>query len=251
SARRDRDRPRRRRSDRAASASSRRLSAELHQRPRGGVTHHLVLVVEHPRERAGSASLAAVREDDGGVAQEAGALGPPDGRAAEAGPERVPVELEQGLQRSERAGRRESGLATRLGLAVPRTHFLAHIAAEDPLPYLLGQRSRDIAAVLDGQVRDAAARVEHVRADEGTRRRRVEARGAGSAVTRNALAEGQRRGREHDADEEVGAERRREKVGVLANPAEPCSRREIALEYGARIDRGPARDRAAGRLADE
>src|SRR4029453_19462565 len=80
---------------------------------------------------------------------------------------------------------------------------------------------------------------------------RVEARGAGSAVIRHALVEGQRRGREHEAYEEVGAERRREEVGVLADPAEPRPRREIALEHGSGIACGWARDGAAGRLADE
>ena len=61
----------------------------------------------------------------------------------------------------------------------------------------------------------------------------------------------QRRGREHDADEEVRAERGGQEVRILADPAEPRPRGEIALEHGARIDRRPARHVAARRRADE
>ena len=59
------------------------------------MAHHLVLVVERPREGADGAPLAAIRERDGRVAHEPGALGPPEGGTAEARSKRALVELEQ------------------------------------------------------------------------------------------------------------------------------------------------------------
>ncbi len=63
--------------------------------------------------------------------------------------------------------RSQLGIGRGRDLAVPGADFLADVAAEDPAverrPELLG----DVSAVLDGEVRDAAARVEDVGRDEG------------------------------------------------------------------------------------
>jgi len=105
--------------------------------------------------------------------------------------------------------------------------------------------------VLDGQVGDAAPGVEDVRRHERGGRAGVEARRAGAAAVGQALIEGQLGGREDDADEEEGAERRREEVGVLADPAQARASGEIALEDRARVDGGTARDVGARGFAIE
>src|SRR5258705_6980275 len=102
--------------------------AELRQRPRGGAADHRVRVVERPGEGADRAALTAVRQDDGRVAQEPGALSPRERGAAEAGSECARVELEQGLERLERSRRRQRRLAPALGLPGPRAFLLAHVA---------------------------------------------------------------------------------------------------------------------------
>jgi hypothetical protein len=138
-----------------------------------------------------------------------------------------------------------------LGLAIPRTHFLAHVAAEHPPAELTGQLVRDVAPMLDRQIRDAAPRVEHVRRDEGPRRTGIEAGRARSTAIGLLLVERKLCGREHDADEEIGAERRGQEVRVLADPAEARAGGQVTLEHRARIDGCSARDRRSGGRADE
>src|SRR5207237_9180989 len=90
-------------------------------------------------------------------------------RAAKPRAELDRVEPEQGLELAEHAGRLERRLVAGLGLAVPGTHLLTHVAAEDPLADLLGEIARDVAAVLERPVRDASTRVEDVGRDERAR----------------------------------------------------------------------------------
>src|SRR5205085_7858908 len=114
-------------------------------------------------------------------------------------------------------------------LRVPRTHVLADVAAEEPLPDGLATRVIDVAAMLDGEVGDAAARVEHVRRRERLRRTRVETRGARAAATRQRPVERERGGGENDPDEEQRAEPGREQVRVLPDPPEARAGGQIAL----------------------
>src|SRR5437879_1141205 len=247
SAPRARGRRRPRRSDRAASLSRR---GEPIERPRGGAAHDVVVVVERPGQGADGAPIAAVAEDERRVAQEPGALRARQRGAAEPRAERLVVEVEQRLERAERGRRFERGVVPGRRLAVPGTHVLAHVAAEQPLADSSAKLTGQVAAVLDGQVRDASPGVEDVRLYERAGRAGVEARGAGAAPIGLALVEGQRGGREDDADEEVRAERRGEEVGALADPAQARARREVALEDRARVDGRAARDVAARGFSD-
>jgi len=63
---------------------------------------------------------------------------------------------------------------------VEGTHVLAFVAAEHARADRGAEVPRHGSLVLDGEVRDASLRVEHVRADEGPRRTRVEAQGTAS-----------------------------------------------------------------------
>src|SRR5690606_7647025 len=76
----------------------------------------------------------------------------------------------------------------RLRRAIEGADLLADVAAEDPAPDRRPQRARDGAAQLDGEVGDAAARVERVGVDEGARGAGVEAGAAAAAAGGGARA---------------------------------------------------------------
>src|SRR5207253_4121497 len=79
---------------------------------------------------------------------------------------------------------------------------LAHVAAEQPLAHepLLGVA--ELGGVLDGEVRDAAPRVEHARCDECTGRTGVQTGAAGTAAVRlERQVGGELRVGQHDTDE--------------------------------------------------
>ena len=85
--------------------------------------------------------------------------------------------------------------------------------------------------------------------DERARGARVEAGGARAAAIRQRVVEDERGRGQHDPDEEQRAELRREQVRVLADPAEPGARGEIALEHRARVDGHARRLRSRRRRA--
>ena len=71
---------------------------------------------------------------------------------------------------------------TSSNLFVIWTHFLAHIATEDPVAHARPQRPRDRPAQLDGQVGDAASGIQHVRRDKSLGRAGLQAAGAAAAA---------------------------------------------------------------------
>src|SRR5882762_5798960 len=90
--------------------------------------------------------------------------------------------------------------------------------------------------MLDGQVRNAAPGVEHVRCGKGIRRAGVEAGAAGAAaigVERQVGCE--LRVGEHDADEGERAAARIDQHRILADPAQSRARGELALGHGSRV----------------
>src|SRR5262252_4517219 len=174
-------------------------------------------------------------EGEGGVATEPRGLRAQEGGALEPLPQLgVAHRGDMGSSRVRR-GRVELAPPRHRRLPVPRTDALAGIAAELPGSELPREGGLDIATVLDGQVRDAPARVQHVGRDEGLRRAGVEAGATASAAIGERLVyvEG-RRGQEHP-DEEPRPEIGMEQHGVLADPAEPRPRGQVALENRAGI----------------
>src|SRR5499433_2112864 len=132
-----------------------------------------------PPRRLSSRRLS--RRGDGGIEGESGVAAEPRGlRAKEGGAGEPFPQLgvahggDVGSARVRR-GRVELALPRHGRLPVPRANALAGIAAELPGTELPREGGLDIAAVLDGQVRDAPARVQHVGRDEGLRGARVEA----------------------------------------------------------------------------
>src|SRR5438874_5543487 len=97
-------------------------------------------------------------------------MGAPDGGAAKFLAERCVIEVEQCGERTERRGGRQRRIACGLRLAVPGADVLADVAAERPGPERVAQRLVDVAAMLDREVGNATARIQHVRIDEGVGR---------------------------------------------------------------------------------
>ena len=82
-----------------------------------------------------------------------------------------------------------------LRVLVPRADGEAVVAAVDPVAHQRPQLARDRALVLDGQVADAAPRIEPVGRREGVGRADVEAAAAAAAMVALGLVRRQRRGR--------------------------------------------------------
>ena len=116
--------------------------------------------------------------------------------------------------------RLQARLARGLGELVPRAHGEAIVAAEHAVADRGAELGGDVALVLDGQVGDAAARIELVGRGEGVGRANVEAALAAAAMV-DLRRVGLDLGRGQDgAEEQPGAVLARDEVGVLALPAE-------------------------------
>ena len=128
-------------------------------------------------------------------------------------------------------------LARRHGELVPGAHGEAVVAAVDAVAHR-GRRSSGIGPpVLDGEVRDAAPRVEPVGRRKGRGRAGVE---AGACTSRSAPPPARRAARStvvRIAPRNTQLPKARdEQVGVLALPAEAGGLRERLLHHGGRVD---------------
>ena len=127
-------------------------------------------------------------------------------------------------------------LARGLRELVPGADGEAIVAAIDAVADRLAKLSRDRPLVLDGEVGNAAARIEPVGRRESARRAGVEAGAAGAAMVVFGRVGGKRGGGEDRAEEQPGAEIARDEVGVLALPAEPGRLRQRLLHHRRGID---------------
>jgi len=135
----------------------------------------------------------------------------------------------------QRRTRVEVGQRRRFRILVPRAHQLAVVAAVDAVAQRRAQFLGDGAVVLDGQVRDAAPRVQPVGCDDGARRAHLDARAAAAAVRGRGLG-----GRQCQVDEDLAEEEHRAGVAlqrqrVLAAPAGAAARGQLHLEHRRRI----------------
>ena len=145
----------------------------------------------------------------------------------------------------------ELGVARRAReLHVPRTDVLAHVAAEQPVAHVASVGLVELTGMLDGEVGDAAPRVEHARCDECAGWTGVETGAAGAAAIRlEGQVGGEIRVGQHDADEGERAPVGVDQHHVFPDPAEPGPLRQLALGDGSRIDIA-AGFRAGDDLAD-
>src|SRR6185295_7554975 len=136
------------------------------QRPAGRVPDALVGVLERAAQSGLGRALAPVSEDERGVAGETRTLGPEQRGAAEARAKGLVVQREQRLQRLEWPARRQRRLPRQRRLAIPWTDVLADVTPEEPVGHVRLELVGDRAAMLDRQIGQAAARVEHPRRRE-------------------------------------------------------------------------------------
>ena len=176
--------------------SSRRARAHLPDQRRG-------VVASLPKCR-----LAAVADGDEDVAHETVAPGALDGGLRECDPKGGIVEPSERREarRVQRLARREGRLGMGARELVPRADGQAVVATIDSVAHGRAQGARDVALVLDGEVGDAAARVDPVGRREGIRRADVEAAAAGAAMVHLGLVGSQIEGGEDLSQEQPGAE---------------------------------------------
>ncbi len=104
------------------------------------------------------------------------------------------------------------------------------------LPMLRAQFARDRALVLDGQIRNAAPRIELVGRGERRGRADVETGAARAAVIDVGVVARQVERGEDRAEKQPRAELARHEVGVLALPAEAGGLRQRLFHHGGGVD---------------
>ena len=168
---------------RARSAAARSRSRPR-QRPDGSAAHQRRGVVEQRDRRVRRAAIAGIADGDQHVADEAVAADALDRRAAKARPEAGVVERQRAPPAAAReivAGG-ELRLRAALGELVPRADGEAVVAAIDAIADRGAELVRDRPLVLDGEIGDAAPRIEPVGRGKRVGRADVEAGAARAAM---------------------------------------------------------------------
>jgi hypothetical protein len=149
------------------------------------------------------------------------------------------LKLVQVEERERRVVLQQRVVGLRRELEVPGADILAHIAAEHPITHQRCNGWIDLAAVLDRQVGDAPATVEHARFGEGARGTGVEAACAAAAAIRlEGRVQSELEVGEHACKEEERPAPRVDQHGVLPDPAEARTLGKLPLRYGPGIDVG-------------
>ena len=190
---------------------------------------------------SGERNIARIAGGDQNIAHETRGSDPLYRTSRKQSPKSGLIEAKQGFEprRTEFFARREFDLARGSGEFVPGADGEAVVAAIDAIADRGAKLFRDVALVLDGEIGDAAPRVERRRAREGVGRADVEAGAAGAAMIFFRLAARQRQRRENRAQEQPGAEIARDEVGVLALPADARPPAPAASPSPARYRRTP------------
>src|SRR5688572_12483658 len=183
------------------------------------------------------------------VAQPALVADAPDRRAAQ-----TLVELRLGpgeqldqARRVEAVAHLEVRLCGNAREAVPRADQLAIVAAIDAVANQGPQLDGDGAFVLDGEVRDAASRIELVGGADRPRRTDVDAALAAPAMLGLWRIQRQRQVAVDLAEEKPRARLAAQQQGVLAAPADPGARGKLDFHHRCRIAEHAVPERA-GRL---
>src|SRR6266705_3202821 len=122
-----------------------------------------------------------------------------------------------------------------LRVAVPGADELAVVAAEDAVADERPELQRNAAFQLDGQVGNAAPRIQRVRCDDRARRADVDALGAGAAMFAHRSVHRERKIRVDLAEKEKRARLAREQQRVLSPPAEPRLARQLHFHHRRRV----------------
>jgi hypothetical protein len=134
-----------------------------------------------------------------------------------------------------------------LGAVIVRTDGLADVAAENVIANEGAEFPRDVRAALDGEIRDAATRVQPIRTHEGSGRARVETGLTGPApLGHDSFTHGQIEIQEHLTQKKVTARPGSYAKGIFAKKRDPCGDCQVAFEKRRRIH-ADARDDASSR----
>ena len=211
---------------------------ETAERPHRGAANQRRSIAEQSLGFAGKACVFGVADRDQHIAQKTVAADALDRAFREQRAEAGIVEPRQfgERRRAQRLAGLQLHLAAGLGEFVPWTDRQAIVAAIDAVAHQRAQFARDGALVLDGEIGDAAPRIEPVWRRESVGRADVEAGVAGAAmIARRRVGRQIERG-EDGAEEQPGAELERNQIGVLALPAQPGGFGERLLHHGGGID---------------
>lgn len=151
-------------------------------------------------------------------------------------------------------GGMEVGLLRDLGKAVPRAGLGTAVATIDTLSHLCARLLGEVAAVLNGEIRQTAACVERTVAEQRPRRAGIETTAAIAATRRHGAVIGISLATEDEfAEEEIGASLRDDELSATSLPTEAAAHGPIAfIDGGGVAKRRPSvcfsNERAAMRL---
>ena len=167
-----------RRRSRFAARGREPRTIEPAQRPDGGAAHERRSISRAAaRHRGTSVGVARVADRDQHIAQKAGAADALDRALGEQRAEAGIIKAGQfgERRRAQRGARRKLRLAAGAREFVPGADRQAIVAAVDAVAHQRPQLARDRALVLDGEIGDAAPRIEPIRRRESAGRADVEA----------------------------------------------------------------------------
>jgi len=223
----------------------------LRQRPLHVFAHQRRRMIgARPQRRQDRRRAGRIAQRHGQVAQPALVANAPDCRAGMAGLEVFRAPRKELDQRGciETVPHVEVGQAGHAGKLVPGAGKLAVVAAIDAIAHERSQRHGNAAAMLDGQVGDAAPGIELVRRDDRLRGADVDAASTTAAVLvarcirRHARL--QRQVGQNLAEEKQGTGLPRQQQRVLATPAQARLARQLHLQQRRRVGADPVAVRA-------
>ncbi len=126
---------------------------------------------------------------------------------------------------------------------VPGAHQLAVITAVNPVAHERAQFQRNGPGVLDGEVRDAASRIQLKGCHDGLRGADGDARAALAAVAADGLTWRQSHIQENFAQKKQGARVAVEHQGVFAAPTQTAAASQLGFQHWCRVGEHPVAER--------
>src|SRR6266581_1960153 len=208
------------------------------KRPGDVLAHQRRRVLRARTQRGDHALLlGCIAESHGEIAQPALLADPQDRRACHPLAELAlgPSGKLDELGAVEAVAHPEVRLRRDLRVAVPGADELAVVAAEDAVADERPELRRNATFQLDGQVGNAAPRIQRVRCEDRARRADVDALGAGAAMFAHRSVHRERKIRVDLAEKEKRARLAREQQRVLSPPAEPRLARQLHFHHRRRV----------------
>ena len=186
----------------------------------------------------GKLPIAGIADGDQDVTQEAGMADAFDRRTGEKRAERRLVERGEHCEprRDEIVARLQLRFARRCGKLVPWTNRKAIIAAVNAVADHSAKLARNLPAMLDRQIRNAAPRIETIRCRKSLCRADIETGAARAAMILLGSIRREIERRENRTEKQPRAEFARNQIRVLALPADAGRRGERLLHHRRGVD---------------